>query len=495
MEKIFITTPIYYLNGHPHIGHAYTTIAADILARFYRLCDRDVWFLTGTDEHGMKVAQSAEKEGLSPIEFCNKMCMNFKALLPLLNISNNDFIRTTETRHEKGACALWKAIEKDIYLSSYEGWYSVRSEEFIPDSDVKDGKAPDGGPVTKMKEESFFFRLSKYQNKLLEYYETHPDFIAPESKKNEVIRFVKNGLKDLCISRTRFSWGIPVPDHKEHVMYVWIDALTNYISALGYPDNLNRVNDYFSNCVHLVGKEILRFHAVYWPAFLMSAGLPMPKRIYAHGWWTSEGQKMSKSIGNVVDPNDIVKRYSVDQLRYFLFREVRFGEDGDFSEEQFKKRVCYDLANDLGNLIQRVLSFPKKVGKFTPRYVFNDLQNSLMKTSNDLPKKMEKLFDKQDISGGLDEIWKLISDCNKYVDFSKPWVLLKEDRIDELNSTLTALIHAIKVISICLSPYMPDTCQRIFEFLNITGESFSEIGNEFIEQSLPTPEPLFPKEN
>ena len=491
--KFCVTTPIYYINGEPHIGHAYASTAADILARFKRLDGLEVHFSTGTDEHGIKVARSAEKAHMDVESFSDVMSQRFKDMSSVMNISYDDFIRTTEERHIKASRKLWTMIEKDIYKSSYKGWYDPRDEMFVNDSEIVDGIAPSGGKVEWMEEESYFFKLSAYQDKLLDYYESHPDFILPLSRRNEVINFVKSGLKDLCISRSKFSWGIPVPNSENHVMYVWIDALTNYLTSLGFPDDIERAESYFRECIHVVGKEILRFHAVYWPAFLMAAGLPLPKRIFAHGWWTSEGQKMSKSVGNVVNPFEIAEKYGLDCVRYFLMREVRFGEDGDFSVEAIKKRISYDLANDLGNLVQRVLAFIQKLGgQMIPDYNFLSDEEVLFNNSRKLISKLRPLMDKQDLSGVLSAIWELIAESNKFVNDQKPWELAKQND-PKLYRILTVLCEAIRSIAFGIAPFMPDTARKIFDFINVRGASFAEIDDKFSSQRFPKPFPLFMK--
>ncbi|MDR2723835.1 MAG: methionine--tRNA ligase [Holosporaceae bacterium] len=491
---LVVTTPIYYINGEPHIGHAYASIAADIIVRFKRLDGCEVHFSTGTDEHGIKVARSAQAANADSYEFCNIMSGTFQNMNKAINLSEHDFIRTTEERHKKSATAFWKLLEKDIYKNTYAGWYSVRDEEYVPESEIVDGKAPSGAPVEWVEEDSYFFRLSSYQERLLRYYEENPDFIAPPARKNEVVSFVRNGLKDLSISRSKFTWGIPVPDAAPHVMYVWVDALTNYITSLGFPENKDNVSAMMRNCIHIVGKEILRFHAVYWPAFLMSAGISLPKRIFAHGWWTHDGQKMSKSLGNVVNPFDTIKNYGLDQLRYFLFREVHFGEDGDFSEKALQDRTSYDLANDIGNLVQRVLAFIQKLGGFlTINYDFTPSEKILFDNARELVGKMRTKIDKQDLHGALDTVWSLIAESNKFVNDMKPWVLVNTDTL-RLNAILTVLCESIKAIAFGISPFMPDTASKIFGFINTRGEAFIELENNFTDQKFPVPIPLFPKE-
>ncbi|MBE6447248.1 MAG: methionine--tRNA ligase [Alphaproteobacteria bacterium] len=492
--KFCVTTPIYYINGTPHIGHAYASTAADVLARFNRLDGKCVHFSTGTDEHGIKVARSAENANMDVNFFSDMMSAKFKQMSELMNISYDDFIRTTEARHICAAQKLWSLIEKDIYKSSYTGWYDPRDEVFVAESEIVNGIAPSGGKVEWMEEESYFFKLSDYQDKLLEHYETHPDFIAPTSRRNEIINFVKSGLKDLCISRSKFNWGVPVPNEEGHVMYVWIDALANYLTTFGFPANQVEAENKMANCIHIVGKEILRFHAVYWPAFLMSAGIKLPKRIFAHGWWTCEGQKMSKSVGNVVDPFEIVSKYGVDSLRYFMMREVRFGEDGDFSEDALKKRITYDLANDLGNLVQRVLAFiQKRNGQLHIDYNFSEEYMSLFNNSRNLISRIRELISKQDLSNALNVIWDLVSESNKFVNDIKPWELAKSND-PRLNSVLTVLCESIRAIAFGLASFMPETSTKIFRFMNIRGKSFKEIDDKFIDQIFPQPFPLFPKE-
>ena len=358
-DAFYVTTPIYYVNDAPHIGHAYTTLACDTIARFARLEGRRVRFLTGTDEHGQKVEKAAAAAGKAPQAFTDEVSQRFRDLARRMQITNDDFIRTTEARHRVGVQALWRelAARDQIYLGTYAGWYSVRDESFYAENELVDGRAPTGAPVEWVEEPSYFFRLSAWQQRLLDFYEAHPDFILPASRRNEVVSFVRRGLQDLSVSRTSFAWGVPVPDDPDHVVYVWLDALTNYMTALGYPDcDSKDFRDFWPADVHVVGKDILRFHAVFWPAFLLAAGLAPPRRVFAHGWWTNEGEKISKSLGNVIDPIELIDTYGLDQTRYFLLREVPFGNDGDFSRTAMITRMNRDLANDYGNLVQRVLS-------------------------------------------------------------------------------------------------------------------------------------------
>ena len=492
-EKFYITTPIYYINGEPHIGHAYTSIAVDIIARFKRMDGCTVYFCTGTDEHGIKVARSAEKAGIDINTYADIASEKFRNMGRKLDLSNDDFIRTTEARHIKSAQEFWKRLSHDIYKDKYVGWYDPRDETFVAESDIVNGIAPSGGKVEWMEEEAYFFKLSAYQDQLLDYYAAHPDFIAPASRRNEVINFVKDGLKDLCISRSKFAWGIPVPGDDKHVMYVWIDALANYITSFGFPNH--DVKDQIAHCTHIVGKEILRFHAVYWPAFLMSAGIGVPHRIFAHGWWTSEGQKMSKSVGNVVDPMKMIDDYGLDQLRYFLFREVKFGDDGDFSQEAFKNRIKYDLANDFGNLVQRILAFIYKNGaKLSVDYNFDDAESIFYQHIKELIPNIRQHMNVQDLHATLLTIWNLIGEANTFVSDKKPWELAKVNS-SKLNSVLTVLIEAIRTIAFGVAAFMPHSANKIFNALHMDGKLFSELNNQLSDFELDhQPEPLFPQE-
>ncbi len=474
-KKFYITTPIYYVNDIPHIGHAYTTIAADVLARYRRLTGYDVFFLTGTDEHGQKVEKSAVSQGLKPKELADKVVVRFKELWKKLNISNNDFIRTSEPRHYTSVQNIFKkAMDNgDIYLGEYEDWYCTPCESFWTSMQVEGGLCPDcKRPVEKLKEESYFFRLSKYQEPLLRYYEENPDFIMPETRRNEIISFVSEGLKDLSVSRTSFSWGIPVPGNSSHVIYVWFDALTNYITGVGYPENMEMFGNFWPADVHLIGKDILRFHAVYWPAFLMSAGIEPPKRVFAHGWWTVEGQKMSKSLGNVVDPYEVTDRYGVDQFRYFLLREVPFGLDGDFSHAAMVHRVNSDLANDYGNLLNRTLNMIKRYlggrspakGNLTDREhrLVGDIKNAL----SELDERMERL----EFHRALETIWGVINAANKYIDDTAPWTLAKDKgKKDRLGTVLYSVLEAIRISTIFVFPFMPGSAEKIWEILRLPG--------------------------
>lgn len=474
----YITTPIYYVNDVPHLGHAYTTVACDVLARFKRLDGYDVMFLTGTDEHGQKVQQAAEKAGISPQDFTDKVSQNFRDLVPVLNYSNDDFIRTTEDRHKKSCQALWKKLEEngEIYLSKYSGWYAVRDEAYYGEDELTDGPdgkkiAPSGAECEWVEEESYFFKLSAWGEKLLKFYEENPDFILPESRRNEVISFVKGGLMDLSVSRTRLNWGVPVPGNDKHVMYVWIDALTNYITAIGYPDeNAESFKKYWPADVHMVGKDILRFHAVYWPAFLMAANLAPPKRVFAHGWWTIEGQKMSKSIGNVISPYDLVDRYGVDQARYFLLREVPFGNDGDFSHTNAINRINNDLANGLGNLAQRTLSFIYKNCEATipTPNEFQAEDKALLAMAQTVTLEiMRAELEVQRFHKALDAYVNLINEANAYIDKLAPWTLKKEGNLNRMNTVLYVLSETIRCLALIIQPFMPSLAPKLLDQLKI----------------------------
>lgn len=506
-QSFYITTPIYYVNDIPHIGHAYTTLACDVLARFKRLDGFDVMFLTGTDEHGQKVEKSAAAAGKTPIEFCDQVSQRFRELAEFMNFSNDDFIRTTEERHKIACQGLWVKLEENghIYLDKYSGWYSVRDEAFYGEGELIEGEggekiAPTGAPVEWVEEESYFFRLSAFEDKLLKFYEELPPAVLPKSRKNEVKSFVEGGLRDLSVSRTSFKWGVPVPGNDKHIMYVWIDALTNYMTAAGYPDqNSEKFTKFWPADIHMVGKDILRFHALYWPAFLMGAGIEPAKRVFAHGWWTNEGQKISKSLGNVIDPFEIVEEFGLDQVRYFLMREVPFGNDGDFNRQAMINRINSDLANDLGNLAQRSLSmiFKNCEGAMPVPDTFNDADNEILAAVDSLLPKVRDYIDVQAINKALEVIWKVVSDANVYFAGQEPWALKKTDPV-RMATVLYTTAEVIRQIAILTQPIMPESAAKLLDILKVPMDErgFAQLGGTHrlaTGTTMDKPEGVFPR--
>jgi methionyl-tRNA synthetase len=502
----YITTAIAYPNGQPHIGHAYEAIATDALARFQRLDGKDVFFLTGTDEHGQKMIQTAQGEGLTPHELATRNAARFKEMDERLNVSFDRFIRTSEPAHHRSVQSIWNRMQQngDIYIDTYAGWYSVRDEAYYAADETVVGednvrRGPQGSPVEWVEEKSYFFRLSAYQDKLLHLYESQPDFVGPDSRRNEVMSFVRSGLKDLSISRTTFDWGVKVPNDAEHVMYVWVDALTNYITGVGFPDETDPNWRYWPADVHIIGKDIIRFHAVYWPAFLMSAGVPVQKRVYAHGFLFSRGEKMSKSVGNVVDPFNLADQYGVDQMRYFFLREVPFGQDGNYSHEAIVARINADLANDLGNLAQRSLSMiAKQLGGVLPEPgEFSDADKAILVQTDAMLEASRSAMATQQIHHWLNTVWAVVAEANRYFAGEAPWALAKTDPIRQ-KTVLYVTAEVVRQIAILTQPVMPEASAKLLDSLGVAPDArnFTALGGATRiapGTSLPPPVGVFPR--
>jgi methionyl-tRNA synthetase len=507
-NTFYITTAIAYPNGNPHIGHAYEAIATDALARFQRLDGKDVFFLTGTDEHGLKMIQTAQSEGLSTSELATRNAGRFRDMDLRLNVSFDRFIRTTEEQHHRSSQEIWRrmAANGDIYLDNYSGWYSVRDEAYYAEDETVVGednvrRGPQGTPVEWVEENSYFFRLSAYQDKLLALYQNQPDFIGPDSRKNEVVSFVKGGLRDLSISRTTFDWGVKVPDAPDHVMYVWVDALTNYITGVGFPDESDNDWRYWPADVHVIGKDIIRFHAVYWPAFLMSAGIPLQKRVYAHGFLFNRGEKMSKSVGNVVDPFNLADQYGVDQMRYFFLREVPFGQDGSYNHEAIVARINADLANDLGNLAQRSLSMiAKQLGGVLPEPgAFSDNDKAMLAEADAMIGVARTAMATQQIHAWLNAVWSVVAEANRYFAGEAPWALAKTDPSRQ-RTVLYVTAEVIRQVAVLTQPVMPEASAKLLDSLGIAADedarNFATLGGETRIAPgtvLPAPQAVFPR--
>jgi methionyl-tRNA synthetase len=505
-EPYYITTAISYPNGAPHIGHAYEVIASDAIARFKRLDGFDVFFMTGTDEHGLKIQQTAAKAGRTPQAFVDEMAPKFRVVADLLNCSYDRFIRTTDADHIRSSEEIWRRMDRagDIYLSKYSGWYSVRDEAYFDEGELTtaaDGtrRAPTGTPVEWVEEESYFFRLSSYGERLLAHYRENPDFVGPETRRNEVVSFVESGLKDLSISRTTFDWGIPVPGDPKHVMYVWVDALTNYLTGAGFPDESSPLRRFWPADVHVIGKDIVRFHTIYWPAFLMSAGLPLPKRVFGHGFLFNRGEKMSKSVGNVIDPASLASTYGVDQLRYFLLREVPFGQDGNYSHEAIVNRINADLANDLGNLAQRSLTMIGRNcdGRVPQPGDLADADRTLLALADALPERSRAAMDGFALHTVLAEIWSVVAEANRYFASQEPWILRKQDPA-RMATVLYVTAEVLREIGIMAQPFVPTAAATLLDLLAVAPDrrSFASVGPEARlapGTPLPAPSPIFPR--